>query len=90
MAKTFMDHCQVQTCGDIFGVQLCDASPIFEGLAGILIFNVKFRSAQECLNSLFIISQLFQELSRLLQRERVVGGSLGGFLVGLKRLIVAL
>ena len=90
MAKTFMDHCQVQTCGDIFGIQLGDAPPIFEGLAGILIFNVKFRSMQKCLNSLLIIPQLFHELPHLLQRERVVGSSLDCFLVGLKRFIVTL
>ena len=45
---------------------------------------------QECLNGLLIIPQPFQELPHLLQRERVVGSSLGCFLVGLKRLFVTL
>ena len=90
MAKTFMDHRQVQTCGDIFGIQLGDAPPIFEGFVGILIFDVKFRSVQECLNGFLIIPQPFQELPHLLQRDRVVGSSLGCFLVSLKRLFVTL
>ena len=55
MTEAFMYHCQVRAGKDVLGIQLGNTHPVFEGLFGFLVLDVKFGGFQEGLDGLLIL-----------------------------------